>query len=152
MLYASMIALLMCAAASMAAALVAFAMLVSMVATSHIRIICQIAGNVCLDCCIRTAGHTAEQLDACCRERHLRTAADAAADQYVRMQRLQNTRKCSVAAAVGADHLGVHNLIIFNIVHFKLLGMTEMLENLSILISYRNSHRIISFHIHAVGI
>ena len=94
---------------------------------------------------VRVAGNTAVQSDARLGQRHLRAAANAAADQHIRAQRCQQPRQGTVAAAIGLNDLGSFDLTIFRIVHLELFGVAEMLEDISVCISYRNSHLTSSF-------
>ena len=67
--------------------------------------------EVQLACCqglrrfVRIAGDTAVQLDARFFQRHLGTAADAAADERVHLHRCQQPRQRAVSAAIGVHHL-----------------------------------------------
>ena len=48
--------------------------------------------------------------------------------------------KRAVTAAVGIDDLGIHDRVILDVVDLELLGMAEVLENLSVFVSNCNSH------------
>ena len=134
------------AAAAMVTAGVAFAMVVLAVMVAlDVGIESQLALCQSLGCCVSTAGNTTVQGNACCCQRHLGTAADAAADQCVCIQCGQHTGQGTVAAAVGIHHLRGYNFSILDIINLELSGMAKVLEDHTVFISYRNSHNIISF-------
>lgn len=134
------------AAAAMTAAVVAFIMMMlSVMVALNIGIIQQIAGNQGSHSCISAAGNTAVQLNACCCQSHLSTAADTAADENICVESSQHTGQGTVTAAVGIHNLRGYYLTVLDIIDFKFLGMAEMLENHTIFISDCNSHCGISF-------
>ena len=55
-------------------------MLMTVVAAAHIRIVCEISCQISVHRIICTAGYAAEKLNASLRQRHLRSAANPAAD------------------------------------------------------------------------
>ena len=124
-----------------AAAVMMFAMMI----THHIGIISQLTGSQRLCRCIGITGNTAIQPDAGFSQCHLRTAADATADQRINLQCSQHARKGAVAAAIGAHHFSIYDLTVLNLVDLKLLGVAEMLKNLAIFISNCNFHTVFSF-------
>ena len=83
---------------------------------------------------VRIAGDTAVQLDARLFQRHLGTAADAAADERVHLHRCQQPRQSAVSAAARVHHFGSDNLSVFQIVELELICVTEMLAALSVFI------------------
>ena len=101
-------------------AIVAFTVMV-MVITPDIGVIAQIAcQQICNRCvCITTAA--AVEGDACLLECHLCTAADAAANQHIRMQTGEESCQCAMAAAVGVHHFRGHNRTVFHFVYLELL-------------------------------
>ena len=118
------------------------------VVTAHdIRIVVQLTGEEGRNCFICTACDTAVQLNASLIERHLRTAADAAADQCVNLIGCEKAGECAVSAAVGVDNPGRRDRAALYVVKFKLCRVSKMLEHLPVLISNCNSHRNISFFI-----
>ena len=126
---------------------VAVTMVVIMVIAPDIGIESQFAGNQSLRCRVSTAADTAKELDACCCQGHLGATTDATADQHICIQIFQNAGQSAVAAAVGVDDLGSDDLAVCHIIDLKLLGVTEMLENLTVVVSYRDSHRKNSFRL-----
>ena len=93
------------AAAMIAAGMALFMVMRTVMIALDIGIIAQAACNKRLHRSVRIAGNTTVKLNARCRQSHLGTAADTAADQHIRLKGRQHTGQCSVAAAVG-----IHNL------------------------------------------
>ena len=124
----------------MAAAAVAFLMMVAVMIALNIGVEIQLSFQEGPDSGIRIAGHAAVQLDSGRCQRHLGTAADAAADQNFCLQSSQETGQSAMAAAVGVHHLGRNNSTILYIIDLKLLGVTKVLKDLSVRISNCNSH------------
>ena len=75
-------------------------------------------------------------------------AANPAADELCDAEVGKKTRKSPVAGAVCGDDLAVYNLPVFDVIHFKRLGMSEMLKNFSVLISYCKLHCCLLFCAH----
>ena len=117
----------------------------TVVIASGVGIILQRPLDQRLRSCIRRAAHAAVKLNSGLGQCVLRTHADAPADQRVRLGSLQETGQCAVPAAVGGNDLLRDNPAILHVVKLKLLGMTEMLEDLSVFISYCDSHISCSF-------
>ena len=130
-------------------AYMAFSMMMVMMIAPHIGVIVQLAFNVSRNCRIRIAGNSAVQLNSGCRQCHLRTAANAAADQHICVQCRKNTGQCTVPAAVGVNNLRSNNRAVFNIIDLKLFGMTEVLVNFFIRISNCNFSFCVSSLYHA---
>ena len=61
------------------------------------------------------------------------------------MQRAEKVGKRTVPLTVGVDDAAFLHLSVLNIVNLKLLGMTEVLINVAVLVCYRNSHHIFYF-------
>ncbi len=93
-------------------------------------------------CCIGIAGYTGKQANACLSQGHLSTAANAAADQCVCIDGIQDTGQCAVTLSVGVDHFCAYHFVIFDGVYFKLFGVSEMLENLSVIVGNCNFHSV----------
>ena len=94
----------------------------------------RLRGRVCRAC------HAAVEFDSRLSQSILRTHADAAADQRVRLRRFQKPGKSAMTAAVGRDDLLRDDFTILHIVEFELLGVAKMLEDISVFIGYRDSH------------
>ena len=124
---------------------VAFPVMLSMVVTLGIRIIFQRSIRKGFCGSIRRSLNACIKLDPGIRKRHLRTHADASADQGVSFHRLQEAGKGAMAASVGINDLLIHDLTLINIIQLKLLGMTEVLEDLSVFVSDCDPHGICSF-------
>ena len=121
--------------------------MLSMMIALDIGIEFQLAFCQCLGSCISTAGNAAVKPDPSCCQSRLCTAANAAADQSIRIQGSQNTRQRAMTTAVGIHHLRRKDLSILNIIDLKLLGMAKVLEDHTIFISDCNSHNIVSFRL-----
>ena len=89
---------------------------------------------------IRTTLHAAVYLNAHFRQSSLRTAANAAADERIHLQTAQKPSQRTVTAAPGGNEHFVGNLPVLHLIELELLGMTKVLENLSVLIGNSNHH------------
>ena len=121
-------------------ALVAFPVVMAVVVAFGIGIILQ--RTLCQSLCgrIGRTGNPAVELDPRLSQRILCPHADAAADQCVRLRCFQEAGQCAVPAAVGGNYLLRYNSSTLHIIELELLGVAEMLENLSVFISYCDSH------------
>ena len=120
-------------------------MMAAVVIAVRIRVIFKITGRKRLCRFVGRTMNAGKQFDTSISQRHLRSHADAAADQCVRFCCLQETCKCSVSAAVGIHDLFLYNFTVFDVVEFEVLGMAEVLKDFSVFISDRDSHNMISF-------
>ena len=127
------------------ATIMTFTVMMAVVITFCVGIILQcpfgqrLRGRVCRAC------HATIKSDSRLGQRVLRTHANSAADQRVRLRRFQKPGKRAVAAAIGGDDLLSYYSAILYIVELKLLGVAEMLEDLSVFISDCDSHISCSF-------
>ena len=135
-----MTATVVVAAAAVVTAGVTFSVMVVMVAALDIGIIAKISGQEVCNRCIRITANTAVKLDTGLLESHPGTAADAAADQHIRIQAGQKTCQSTVAAAAGVHHFGCNHNIVFHFVYLELLGVTEVLEDQTVSVSNCDSH------------
>jgi len=135
-----MTAAMMVAAAAVIAAGVAFAVVMVMMVALNIGIKAQITCQEVCDRCVGIAAAATVKLNTCLSQGHLCTATDAATDQNICIQCAQNTGQGTVTAATGVDHFGCHNGAVLHFVNLELLGVTEMLEDLTVSISNCNSH------------
>ena len=133
------------AAAAVVAAVMTFAVFMVMMVAADVGIESQLTCKQSFHSGICTAGYTAEKLNACCCQRHLRAAADSAADEHIRIQCGQYSCQSAMTASVGIYNGGGNHLAILYVIHLKLLGVAEVLENLSILIGNCDSHKNNSF-------
>ena len=99
----------------------------------------------CFDCGVRGAADTAVKLDSCLCQCHLCATADAAANKSINTKRRKKSCQCSVTATIGVNHFTIYNFSAFYCVNLKLLGVAEVLKNLSVFISYCNFHCAVSF-------
>ena len=132
-------------AAAMAAAGMITVVMVAVVTAHNIGIVVQLTGKQCRHSSIRTAGNAAVKPDARLCQSSLGTTADAAADQNIRVQRVEHTGQGTVTAAVGTDHLRGDDLTVANIIYLKKLRVAKVLENITVGISDCNSHNLFSF-------
>ena len=96
-------------------------------------------------CGIAIPTDSAVKLDACLGKRHLCAAADAAANKCINTERGKKSCKSSVTAAVGIDYFTIYDFSVFCGINLKLLGMAEVLKDMSVFVSYCNFHCIVSF-------
>ena len=132
-------------AAVLAAGMSLAAMLTVMVTAAHIRIKCKCACDKGVYCLVCAAADSAEKLYSAFLQRHLRTAAYAAAYQHVRLQCRKHACKRTVTGAVCIDYLRLDYFAVLDVVHLEVLGVTEMLKDISVFISYCDSHCVCSF-------
>ena len=93
---------------------------------------------------VARAADTAEKLNARTLKSHLSTAANPAADQYRYVLLREKSHKCTVTVSVRIHYLGRNDLTVLYRVDLKLLGMSEVLKDLSVIISYCNFYKFIS--------
>ena len=91
---------------------------------------------------VRGTAHAAVELDPGLGQRALRAHADPAADQRVRLRGLQKAGQRAVTAAAGGHDLFRDDPAVLRVVELELLRVAEMLEDLSVFVSYCNSHSI----------
>ena len=124
------------------AAIMAFPVVMSVVVAFGVGIIRKLTLGQCLCRGIRRTGHATVELYPGLGQGGLRTHADPAADQGVGLRGFQETGQRAVAAAVGGYDLLRYDFAVLHVVELELLRVAEMLEDLSVFISYRNSHSI----------
>ena len=122
-----------------------FSLSMSVMAALHIRIIRQFTSQKRLHRLVCIPGHSAVKLNSAFRQSISGSASDAAADQRVHLKVRQKSGQGSMAASVGIHNLLIQDLLLIRIVNLKLLRVSEMLEHLSLLIRYCNSHIAFSF-------
>ena len=127
--------------AAVVAVAVVLVMVMVMMVAAGIGVISKVPLGKGLRRSVRRPLNAGIELDPRIGEGRLRSHADAAADQGIRLYRLQKSCKRAVAASVCIHDLFGDDLAFLNIVQLELLGMTEMLKNLSVFISDRYSHR-----------
>src|SRR5699024_5302228 len=133
------------AGAAVAAAVVAAVVMLAVVVAMDVGLVVQAARQQGVHRRVGRAGGPAVQPDARGGQGGLGAAADAAADQNVGPQLLQDAGHGAVALAAGAHHLAAEDLPVFHIVDFELFGTAEMLEDLAVCVGDCNSHGIASF-------
>lgn len=110
--------------------------------TMHIGIESKIAGNKSIYRFIGITADTAVELYSVFCQRHLCAATNAAANKCICFYSGEYAGQCTVAGAVGIYKLCFNDFAVFNIVQFELLGVTEMLKDVSVFVSYCDSHNI----------
>ena len=123
-------------------AIVAFPVMMAVVVTSGIGIILQRAVCKSLCCRVGRTGNPAVKPNPCFGQRSLSAHADAAANQRIRLRGFQKAGQRTVAAAVGGNDLFRDDPAALHVIELELFRVAEMLEDLSVFISYRNSHSI----------
>ena len=122
-----------------------FARLVVVMVAVNLRIVAETSRQQRLHRIVGAAGHAAIEPDARIRQRRLRAAANAAADQCVGPMPKQEACQRAMSAVAGIHHLCGSDLAVLHLIQLKLCRMSKMLINLPILIGYRDFHIIISF-------
>ena len=131
-------------AAAVGTARVTFPMVVVMI-TPDIGIEVQLTCYQRFCCYISASGNTTVKPDTRIAERHLRTAANTAADQDIHLQGAQKSCQRTMAAAARIHNLRRNDISIFHIIDFELFGVTEVLKDFSVFVSNCDSHNMISF-------
>jgi len=134
------VAAAMMLAAAMVAAFMIAMMVFAVVIAFRLRIVVKRVAEQRFNSSVRAALHAAKKTDARLSQRHLRAAANTTADQYIHIQPLKHTCQSAMAAAIGIDHHAHDHFAILRIVDLEGFRMTEVLENLAIVIRHCNSH------------
>lgn len=111
-----------------------------MMAAMHIRVICKLSGQISLHRFIRRTGYASTETDSGFGQCRLGPAANAAADQHICLCLCKEAGQRAMPLAIRIDNLCVYDLSVQDIVELKLSGMSKMLKDCSIFISYRNFH------------
>ena len=135
-----MSAAVMRSAAVFSASVSTFFMLMVVVIAFDVGIIAKITFHKSLNRFVAISADTAKELDTCIGKRHLCATADTAADQYICAERHQNRCECAVSLTVGGGDDAVCDDTVLHGIYLKLLGVTEVLKNLSVFMCYRNFH------------
>ena len=133
---AALVALTVVVSAAAAAVVAALVMVVA----DGVGVKVQVAGDQGLDSHISHTDDTGIDHDTGLSQSSACAAADTAADQHIHLHLTQKISQSTVTAAAGGNHHGVQDLTCLNIIDLELLGVTEMLKNLLIFISNRDSH------------
>ena len=135
----------MLAAAVVTAGVAGFAVRVVMVVTVNIGIVAQISAEQRVHRRVSLPADAAVELDTRLGQCRLRAAADAAANQSIHALPRQEACQRAVTAAVGINDFRMDDFAVRGFINLELLGVSEMLENLTVLIGNRNFHHGISF-------
>ena len=128
------------AATVVAAVVSTIVVLVIVVVALDVRIIAEIVCKIRLDRCIARTADTAVELDARICKSHLCAATDPAADQGMYVLLCKKSCQRTVTAAVRIHDLGSNDLTLLYRVDLELLGVSEMLKDLSVFVSNCNFH------------
>ena len=124
------------AAAALVAVLVALAMAVARSARGLLELTSEEGG----DDGVAVALGARVDVDAGLRERVDGAAADAAADEHVDAAGSEHAGKGAMTRAIGAHDLGGNDLAVLDVVDLELLGATEVLEDVAVVVRDRDSH------------
>ena len=127
-------------ASMMTAGMSTLAMLVVVVIAADIWIVGESAGQQSVYRSISIAAYASVEPDTGFRQSHLSTASDAAADQRIDAMLHQKAGQRTVAAAIGVNDFGMSDFAVQDFVKLELLGMSEMLKNLSVFIGNCDFH------------
>ena len=95
----------------------------------NICVILQFSIHIIPDRLIRVSGDAAKESDILSSKVLLRTCADSAADQCAYAKLRQNISKLAMTFSIGAFYLAFNNFSFLNVVDFKCLCPSKMLEN-----------------------
>ena len=109
---------------------------------SCVQIACQQSSY----CSICITGNTCIYFDISIIQSNSCTHAHAAADQCGNTGFCQVACQCAVTEAVVSDYFAGNNCTVFYGINLKLFGTTEVLENLTVFVSYCNFHTVIPPH------
>ena len=122
------------------AAVVTTLMAFLMMATDRIRIIRQPSCKEIIHCGVRISRRPRIQPDSGPVQRHPRSAAYTAANQYIHLISLQKTGQSAMSASRRIQHLCTRHASIRHLIELKATAMSEMLKDLSVFIRNRYSH------------
>lgn len=111
-----------------------------MVAAKDVRLEHQLAPKEVFHRLIRAAGHPAVKLDTCLGQSRFRPCPNTAANQRLNALGLQKACQRAMAASQRVHHLRGNHFALLCLIDFELLGMAEMLEYLTVFISYCDFH------------
>ena len=114
--------------------------MVPMMAAVYVRIEPELSGQEILHRLVRAADDASEQADTGLCQRRLGTPADPAAEQRIHAMLLEKPSQCAMAAFAGFLDPGRQDPSVLHLVDFELLGMPEMLKDLTVFIRHRNVH------------
>src|SRR5699024_6521455 len=131
-------------------AVISFSMMV--MAADSIRIIIQTAFQECFNLCVCISAGSRIKTDSGLSQSISGASADSSADQYFCSHILQKSCQGTMSLSIGIHDLRGNNFPLFCFIDLKMLRMTEMLKNLSLVISYRYFHFVSSSHASAAGL
>lgn len=123
----------------------AISVMVLMMVAAGIRIIVQDITRKCFSSLVSRAMYSGIELDPGLSKCLLSSHPYTSADQSLNLGILQESGKCAVPASQGLNDLLTYQLIAIVIVDLKQFSVSEMLEYLSVIISYCYSNILSSF-------
>ena len=138
----------MAAAIVTSAAVVTAGMLLSMMVVMIafcVRVVGKGSGNAGSNRIVCIPTDTTEQLDTCLHKGHLSTAANASANENINTQIRKQSCQRTMTASVGVNDRCLYNGAVLDIIYLELFGVTEMLEDFSVFVSYCNFQLTVSF-------
>ena len=118
---------------------------VVVMAAHYKRIIAETAVEKGIHSIVRIAVSAAVKLYSRSCQGILRSAADTSADKNICAVFFEESRQCAVSAFGSRHDFRTRYLAVSDIIELKKLSVTKMLEYLSVIKCYRNSHNTISF-------
>ena len=112
----------------------AVTLLVVVVGAAGVGVKDQRASKISRRSAVGIAGNAAAQTDTGLRQRHLCTAANAAAQQHIYAVAHQKAHQCTVPLPVGGDHLGTGDAALLGGVQLELRRVAEVLEHLTVFV------------------
>ena len=120
-------------------------MMVSMMVTMSIRVIFQCSCSKSFCGLVRQSLNTGIEFNPSISHCHLSTHTDAATDQRIYLCCLQETGQCTMSTSIRVYYLLSCDSVFLHIIQLEPLGMTEVLEDLSVFVSDCDSHCTSSF-------
>lgn len=135
----------MAAAIATSTAVITAGVLVTVMVAFCIGVIGKCFGDTGNHRIVSVSANTAVQLDVCLGKGRLGTAADATADEGIHAKLGKQSCQRAVTASVGINDLCLYNNAVLHIIHFELCGVTKVLEDFSVFVSYCNFYSTFSF-------
>ena len=135
-------------AVTVTTAAMAFTVAVTMMVAVNSRVVGQFIGQEIIYRCIRVTLNAAVQFNSCLSQSILGTTANAAADQSVDVFLLQEGGQGTMTGTIAGYDMGFLNRVVFNGIHLKLFCVSEMLENLTVVIGNCKLHRTVTSFLH----
>jgi len=119
---------------------------VAMVITLYVGIVVKSALKISKNCFVCRTGYSTSKLNISVCKSHLCSAANTAANKEINSQICKHTCKSAMTMSLGANDFAAQNFTVIGVVNFKLLGMSKVLENLTVFVGYCNFHKFLLLH------